>query len=488
MTKMLQAFLVVPVFALVYLIAAPTTLRRRLWHLLLAGVALIVSSGWWVAAVELWPAASRPYIGGSQTNSVLELIFGYNGLGRITGNETGSVVPGGGTGAASAWGPTGIGRMFNASWGGQIAWLLPAALVSFGVLLWLSRRSPRTDRTRAATLLWGGTLLVTLIVFSFGQGIIHEYYAVALAPPIGALVGMGAVALWTSRDHVAARLALASALAGTAVWTFVLLERSADWYPWLRFAVLAGGLVAAALLVVGERAGRRVALAAAVAGVMVTLAGPLVYSLQTAASTHTGSLPTAGPTVAGATGGRPGGRPGRDGGGTPPVMTAASTGSQPPGPPAGGFGGQDGAPPRGKSSVPGADGDGPGAGGLLQASAPTAELVATLTSDAGNYTWVAAAVGAQSAAGYQLATGAPVMSLGGFNGSDPYPTLAQFKGLVAAGHVHYFIAGGNGGRGGAAGRSAMSAISSWVADTYAPRTVGGVTLYDLSSLAAATAE
>ncbi|HTX70750.1 MAG TPA: glycosyltransferase family 39 protein, partial [Thermoleophilia bacterium] len=118
MTKMLQAFLVVPVFALVYLIAAPTPPRRRLWHLLVAGAALVVSSGWWVAVVELWPKASRPYIGGSQTNSVLELIFGYNGFGRITGNETGSVVGGrafgggGGPQGGGMWGPTGITRLF----------------------------------------------------------------------------------------------------------------------------------------------------------------------------------------------------------------------------------------------------------------------------------------------------------------------------------------------------------------------------------------
>ena len=97
---------------------------------------MVVAGGWWVAVVELWPAASRPYIGGSQTNSVLELIFGYNGFGRLTGNETGSVVPGGGRrGGAGAWGATGLGRLFNASWGGQIAWLLPAALVFVVALL-----------------------------------------------------------------------------------------------------------------------------------------------------------------------------------------------------------------------------------------------------------------------------------------------------------------------------------------------------------------
>src|SRR5207253_5250813 len=124
--------------------AAPTDLRRRVVQLLAAGVALVVSAGWWVAAVALWPASSRPYIGGSQTNSILDLIFGYNGFGRLTGNESGSVVGGGVGGRAGAWGPTGITRLFGAEMGTQISWLLPAALLFAGALLWSLRRAPRT--------------------------------------------------------------------------------------------------------------------------------------------------------------------------------------------------------------------------------------------------------------------------------------------------------------------------------------------------------
>ncbi|WP_262371703.1 glycosyltransferase family 39 protein, partial [Streptomyces sp. WAC01526] len=95
LTKTLQAWLILPPLAVVYACCAPVAVRRRFGRLLLAGLALVVSGGWWVAIVELWPAASRPYIGGSQTNSFLELTFGYNGFGRISGNETGSVGGGG---------------------------------------------------------------------------------------------------------------------------------------------------------------------------------------------------------------------------------------------------------------------------------------------------------------------------------------------------------------------------------------------------------
>ncbi len=309
LTKMLQALLVVPAFGLVYLIAAPTPLRRRLGQLIGAGVALLVSAGWWVAIVELIPASARPYIGGSQDNSLLNLIFGYNGLGRVTGNEAGSVGGGGGQGGGR-WGPTGWTRMFNAEFGGQASWLLPAALILLVALLVLTWRAKRTDRTRAAAVLWGGWLLVTAAVFSLSQGIIHPYYTVALAPAIGALVGIGGAVLWRRRNEVVARIALAVAIAATAVWAAVLLGRTPSWVPWLRPLVLVLGLGAAIAVALGPiltaRAGRYIVGAALVAA----LAGPAAYSLSTVRTAHAGALPTAGPATGrgfGPGGGGPGG-------------------------------------------------------------------------------------------------------------------------------------------------------------------------------------
>ena len=206
-TKMLQAFLVVPAIVVVYLIAAPAPLRRRIAQLGAGAVALVLSSGWWVAAVQLTPAADRPYIGGSQDNSLFNLIFGYNGLGRISGNESGSV---GGAGAlGSRWGPTGLFRFFGDEFGTQISWLIPAAVIVAVGSLWLWRRRPRTDRARAAVLLWGGGLVVTVLVISLAQGIVHPYYSVAAAPAIGALVGIGTSTLWQRRAHLGARTCLA---------------------------------------------------------------------------------------------------------------------------------------------------------------------------------------------------------------------------------------------------------------------------------------
>ncbi len=475
LTKMLQALVVVPGFALVYLIAAPTGLGRRVRHLLASGLALVVSAGWWVAAVELWPASSRPYVGGSQDNSLLNLIFGYNGLGRLTGNESGSVVGGGGQGRAGAWGSTGLTRLFGSEMGTQISWLIPTALL-FGVaVLWARRRAPRTDGKRAAVLVWGSWLVVTGLVFSLSQGIIHPYYNVALAPAIGALVGIGAAWAWATRSALLTRVATAAAVAGTAVWAYELLDRTPAWHPALRTAVLAAGVAAAflALLPPRRRLGRAGVAVAALA-VAASLAAPAAYSLQTASVAHTGSIPTAGPGGASGFGGRgpgggfPGGRA-QGFGGAPPA--GAPGGAQGFARPAGGFGGGRGGGPGG------------GLGGLLDTSTPDAALVTLLQTDASSYTWVAAGVGANSVAGVQLAAHEPVMAIGGFNGTDPSPTLAQFEAYVRAGKIHYFLASGGGGLGGPGrgGSSSANAITSWVESSFTAQTVGGVTVYDLTA-------
>jgi 4-amino-4-deoxy-L-arabinose transferase-like glycosyltransferase len=467
MTKMLQALLVVPALALVWLVATPGAVRRRVTGLLAAGAALLVSAGWWVAVVELVPASMRPYIGGSQDNSVLELVLGYNGLGRLTGDETGSV--GGGNG----WGQTGWTRLLDAEIGGQVAWLLPAALVLMVAGLVVSRTAARTDRTRASMLLWGGWLLMTSLVFSFMQGIFHAYYTVALAPAIGALVGIGAVTLWRRREHPAAGATLALSLAVTACWSYVVLHRSADFVPWLAPLVLVVGLLLALALAAVTLLPARAVAAVAGLALVVSLAGPTAYAVQTASQPHTGSIPTAGPTVAGAMAGPggPGGFRGAMPGGAPGGTPGGTTGAFPGGAPGGAPGGVTGG----------------GAGGLLEGSAASAEMVALLTADADAYTWVAAAVGSNSASGYQLATGLPVMAIGGFNGSDPSPTLAQFQEYVAQGRIHYFIGGGGfGGMPADSGSSASADIAAWVAQTFPSTTVDGVTVYDLSGSAGTT--
>jgi 4-amino-4-deoxy-L-arabinose transferase-like glycosyltransferase len=431
LTKMLQAFLVLPALVAMYLLAADTPLGRRVGHLLVAFSTMVVSAGWWVAVVALWPADSRPFIGGSQDNSILELTLGYNGFGRLTGDEVGSV--GGAPGGGTRWGATGILRMFGSEVGGQVAWLLPAALVLLGAGLWFTRRAPRTDLVRAGLVGWGLWLLVTGLTFSFMAGIFHAYYTVALAPAIGALVGIGATLLWRRRESYAAAVVMACTLACTSTFAFFLLDRTPDVAPWLRWVVAVVGLSAALLLVGVWHLPRRLGLVVAAAALVAGLSAPTAYALDTASTPHTGSIPSAGPTSQGGFRGAPTTRPG-------------------------------GAP----------------TGGLLQGSTSTSAMTALLKADAGSYTWAAAAIGSDTAAGYQLASQEPVMAVGGFNGSDPSPTLAQFERYVADGRIHYFIAGGGGFGGGTSTTSAGSSITSWVTSTFTARTVDGVTVYDLS--------
>jgi 4-amino-4-deoxy-L-arabinose transferase-like glycosyltransferase len=494
LTKMLQVFTVLPAFAIAYLVAGPPKLAKRVWQLLLGGVAMIAAAGWWVAAVELWPKSSRPYIGGSTNNSVLDLVFGYNGFGRLTGNETGSVVGGGGQGQAGQWGPTGWGRMFNSAWGGQSSWLIPAALLFAGVGLVLAGVRNRHDRIRAAVIMWGGWLFVTGAVFSLSKGIIHEYYSVALAPAIGALIGIGGTILFSLRSQWWARGTLAVATGLSAWWAWELLHRTPNWNSWLRPVLLA----AAGMAIVGFLLGEHAARFAAGGAVVVALLGPTAYSISTVAHAENGALPSAGPTVPGGPGfgpgggrfpgggqggfpgglpggGLPGGFPGGGQGGFPGGGQGGFPGGLPGGFPGGGATGGQGAFPGG-GGFPGGGQGGPG--GLLFGSSPTKEVVDFLKAGQTGYTWTLATIGANQAAGYQLGTGDPVMAIGGFNGTDDWPTLTGFQQLVKDHKIHYYLAGGGFGPGG--GRGTGSQITSWVEANFSSVTVGSETFYDLS--------
>ena len=475
LTKMLQVLLVVPAFGIAYLIAAPGPLGTRLRHALAGVAGMVLGAGWWIAIVELIPASARPYIGGSQTNSVLELTLGYNGLGRLNGEETGSV--GGGRG----WGSTGLTRLFEGALGGQASWLLPTALVLTVVGLGLRWRAPRTDVRRAAYLVWGGWLVVTALTFSLMEGIFHEYYTVALAPAIGALVGMGAADLWARRSQAWIAAGMSLLVAGSALWAAVLLRRTTDFVPWLAWVVLAGAAVAAVALAGSEWLPRRAAAAGAGLAVAVVLAGPAAYSVNTIATAHSGSIVTAGPS----SGFGPGGR-GFPGGAQVPGGRQFPDGAQLPGGRQFPGGGQlpGGAQLPGGGQFPGGTtpgGAGGGMGGLLNASTPSAEVVAALKADASAYRWVAATVGSQNAAGIQLATELPIMSIGGFNGSDPSPTLEQFQEYVASGDIRYLAATSGGGRGPGPGNSGTAAqITAWAAENFAQVTIGGMSFYDLT--------
>src|SRR5208282_4582198 len=221
------------------------------------------------------------------------------GAGAAAGHGAGAAFAGGGGGALG--GGTGITRLFTAEWGGQISWLIPAALIAFVTMLWVSRRAGRTDRTRAAAVMFGGWLLVAGLVLSYMSGTTHSYYSIALAPPIGALVGIGGYGLWRIRHTWFARAAMSIAIGVTAAWAWVLLGRSPGWFPWLRVAIVVAAVGAIGLILAGSvlRAAStrgRLLLAAipVTLAAIAVLGGPLAYSLDTAASSYSGASPSAG--------------------------------------------------------------------------------------------------------------------------------------------------------------------------------------------------
>jgi 4-amino-4-deoxy-L-arabinose transferase-like glycosyltransferase len=427
LTKLLQAFLVLPGLTLVFLVAAPVGLWKRVGTLLVGAATMVVSAGWYLALVELWPADSRPYIGGSTDNSLLQLALGYNGIERIAGGEGG---PGGGHGPGGGanvffGGHAGIGRLFGPSMGVEASWLLPAALIGLTAGLWFTRRTARTGGVRAGLLLWGGWLLVTGAVLSFMGGIVHPYYTVALAPAVAALVGIAVVELWRGREFLTPRIVLAAMAAGTGVWAFVLLDRTPDWFPALRWIVLAGSIAVAAVVAVGaHRLGRGVAVVAA-AALLFGLAAPAAFSVYNVAHARSGPGTMSGPDRDAGFGHGPG----------------ASAGRKP--------GGND---------------------------ADNAALAQLLKGVDGR--WVAASVGSMGVSGLELKTGESIMAIGGFSGGDNSPTLAQFQAYVANHEVRYFIGSEHGGfhRDSGVGQQ----ITQWVQKNFTATDVGGATVYDLS--------
>lgn len=422
LAKMMQAFLVLPGFVAAYLVAGSRPLRRRILDVASLLAAVVVAAGWYLLLVEVWPADARPYIGGSQHNSIIELALGYNGIGRLTGDEPG--------GLGNMNFDVGWARLFGHAMGADIAWLLPAAVVCLGAIVVVSRRAPRTDLTRAAALVWGGWLLITAVVFSFMNGIVHPYYTVALAPAIAAVTGIGAKLLWQRRVELPAATALAGVVMVTSTLACLLLARTEGWMPWLPAAVAVGGVAAATLLLVVGRFNATATRFVGLLAVVASLAAPAAYSTATAATPHTGAIPSVGPSRRGL-----------------PQM---------------------------------------GPGGLLNAPTPGAGLAGMLAAGAGKFTWAAATLGSNNAAGYQLACGAPVMAVGGFNGTDPAPTLAEFQRYVADKEIHYFIRGrlmfGRWGAAASSGSREASAIADWVETHFAPTTVGRVVVYDLTQV------
>ena len=467
-TKMLQGLLLLPIMTIVYISFAPPKLVTSLWHLGVAGMVTIVSTLWWSILVWLTPAVNRPWVGSTSNNSIWSLIFGYNGFGRLLGNGGGpgsrpggmmqmgaqaasqtaspaaqAMMPpigmmggsfgagghGNGPGGVGFGGETGVLRIFNESFGPNIAWLILVALISAGLVIWLLRRAPRYNKERIGVLLWLGWLLMHVVIFSMTSGTIHPYYVVTMAPAVAALVGIGAPYIWqayTRRTKVAWILPLSIAL--TTILSIIMLGYSNYW-PWLMWLVMIAGGVAAILTLLPLSQTKR--LKQIILGLAITagMAAPIIFSVSTVATAHSGSIPTAGPGAS--------------------AMSNTNN----------------------------------------ESARAESTLVSFLLENRHGTTWLAAVNSANESAPIQLSSGQPVMAIGGFNGSDSTLTLSQFKQLVKQGKVRYYVVnsrqGKSGGPSGMSGPGSNSDILTWVKSTGSKVDYGGTqyTVYDLAAAA-----
>ena len=464
-TKMGVALTVVPGIVAAWLWMAPAARGRlhALRQLLAGGAAMVLVGGAWPALVELTPAADRPWVSGTSDNSVLSLIFGYTGLGRVEGQTGGPA--GGGSGLfGSSPGPL---RLLNNALGGQAGWLLGFAVVSaLGILV--ASRLRRSDARTGWLIVVGGAFLVTAVLFSAAGGIFHPYYVSLLAPFIAALVGAGAARL-TGGGLQARIVGPLAILAGVAVELAVRGQ-----YPgqltWLVPVLVVGGAFSALALAASKS--RRVRVAAASAAVGALLLAPSVWALDTLGHATSGTFPAGGPaSVAseggggfGGFGGRGGGRGPRAGAGEPQLFGAGA--------PAGGTGAGPGSsqgagPPPGITGGPGGRfggaGAGPGAGGAFGGGEASVTTAVSYVKQHGGGT---IAVSSQSsAASAIIKSDVEVAGIGGFSGRESEVSTSWLAQEVGAGRIRWVLV--NQGRTGGAlpgdtrtgSKTAMAAVA-----------------------------
>ena len=411
LAKLLVAGVVLPGLFLAYVLTGPGGWWRRVRDLGLAAGAFVVVAGGWMAAIDLTPASSRPYVGNSTNNTAQSVVFGYDGFGRLTGTTAG---PGGvprqfatslRSFAGGSGGTPGIGRLFNAGMGDQVMWLFVIAAVTLlGGLVLLARRRLRAAEA-GSLILWAGAGIVSYFVFAYTQGTFHNYYVAAFAPAVAALVGIGVELV--SRGGRSAAVAVAVSAVGTAVVQVVLLRR-VDAYQALRTlvpVVLGAVALAAVVAAIWGRAGRRTVTVLAATGLVVALAAPAAWATAGVRHAQNGTEPAARPST-----GTPVGFP------TGPGAGFASPG-------------------RGRA-----------AGRVAGAAGFTPSELAWLRRNQHGARWMVAVQNARQAAPAIIA-GDSVMAMGGFQGTDPAMTQAKLADLVHDHELRFVDPGGGFGTG-----------------------------------------
>lgn len=452
--KMLEAYMVVPAFFLLYWLAFQATRKKKMLVLTVATAVMVVVSLSWALIVDAVPAEQRPYIGSSQTNSVLELALGYNGVSRLTGmnrrgdrsfdmappasfpyngnnmmgqfpsqqdgrgmsgwpsmqgdrsmhrpaagHQDGRQGPGGG--GAFGTGQPGPLRLFQSALSGQSSWLLPFVAFASDALLAGIRRKKPLSLKQQESFFWLGWLLPAMAFFSVA-GFFHPYYLIMLAPPIAALAGAGWVEMWRqyrTQDGWKKWLLPASLLLTTAFELYVLYPyRQTIGLIWLIGIGVMGFALSLLLILTAIR--RKFSFPTALAGLLVLLVAPLYWSATPLLYGDNSTMPQAGPE-------RQAFAPGQNGG----------------------------------------DRMGMGMGRDMNEGINT-KLLAYLSKNSTGEKYLFATTDAHTAAPYIIETGKAVMAMGGFSGSDPILTVERLKQMVANKEVKYFLIPARSGFGG----------------------------------------
>ncbi|MFF1883190.1 ArnT family glycosyltransferase [Pseudarthrobacter sp. NPDC058196] len=435
MTKQLQGLLVLPSVSVAYLFWGNAAWSRRLKNSAISGAVMVLTGGFWMTVVDLIPAGMRPYVGGSQSNSVLELTLAYNGLDRIVGTDAGPVanlIP---EQFRQVDSDAGLARLLNANYGQEIGWMLPAAIIGalLTVLAW--RLLPRERGARALAFVAVTWFLGTYLVLSFMGNQIHTYYTEALSAPLALTLGVaGAIYMKHHRVFVV-RVVTAVDILATAVCAWLILSSVVGWPEWLGNGIMLLGSLGAALSVVRPPA-RWLEVGAASIAVAAMLAGPLVTSALNTTLPQNGSNPVSG------------------------QLTKSRTSIN-----------------RFLDDMK--HGNPAWAYDVAFGQTPNAAILDKLTASSRTCLWAAATTASQTAARLQLESGRPVMPLGGFAGSDPSPTLQAFKDRVEDGKICYFLPQ-DGFLATQSKVSTVSEISDWVRAHFKLEMEGGQGIYDLS--------
>ncbi|MCO7175988.1 ArnT family glycosyltransferase [Sporolactobacillus kofuensis] len=504
--KMLEAFMILPAVYLFYWLAVKVNCKKKIIHLLTATVVLAALSLSWAVVVDSVPASKRPYIGSSQTNSVLELAFGYNGISRLMGQNGGGARPTSkmnqnnkalaslengsntngfgqnrgktsssegffrGAGRQQSGGMFGTGtagplRLFSKELSGQASWLLPFVLLSLVAIVadWFKRR--KLDEKHTFALFWLAWLAPAMAFFSVA-GFFHHYYLSLMAPPIAALVGIGFSYMWQAfSDQKSAwrGYLLPIAFGVTCFFEAVILFQNNIGTLWVVLLIVAG-ILTSSFGFVWRMAERKVQGTIAGTSLFLIMLAPFYWTLPSTMNQTNSSIPVAGPSstlsgmgrqqFSGSMSARKNG-PSFPGGQASQQGNAKSKQSKFMGP---------GQPPT-QSGSKRTNSQQPGAfstyrmnrsqrGGGMDEQVNT-KLLTYLRKHYNGEKYILAVERAQSAYSIMMKTNYAVMAMGGFQGNDPALSVSKLEKMVKNGEVKYFLIG-------SAGRSQNSSVMNWI--------------------------